>query len=308
MKTPILVTGAHRSGTTWVGKILAADPRQAGYISEPLNVLHRPGVMRQPTRRWYTYLCAENQDAYLPALRETLAFRYHPWLELKSLRSLKDAGRMARDFTAFARARLHRARPLLKDPFAVFSAPWFAQTLGCRVVITVRHPLGFVSSLKRLGWTFDFQDLLDQPLLMRDHLAPFRDEMENALAAPEDVIWQGSLLWRMVYTVVDGFRASHPDFRVVRHEDLSRQPEAGFRDLYAALGLDFNPRVQRTLIKSSQPGNPRELDPHRVHAVRLDSAANLSNWKKRLTPEEVTRIRSLTADTASKFYPEESWN
>ena len=39
---PILVTGAHRSGTTWVGKMLAADA-DTGYISEPLNVLHRPG-------------------------------------------------------------------------------------------------------------------------------------------------------------------------------------------------------------------------------------------------------------------------
>ncbi len=31
---PILVTGTHRSGTTWVGKMLAAGPSTA-YISEP---------------------------------------------------------------------------------------------------------------------------------------------------------------------------------------------------------------------------------------------------------------------------------
>ena len=303
--SPILVTGAHRSGTTWVGKMLAADSQQVGYISEPLNVLHRPGVLRAPARHWYTYICAENEAAYLPALRETLRFHYHPWLELKSLRSAKDVGRMGRDLFTFVRARFYHARPLLKDPFAVFSAPWFAQTLGCRVVITVRHPLAFVSSLKRLGWTFDFRDLLAQPLLMRDHLEPFRGEME---ACPEDVIAQGSLLWRMVYSVVDRFRAAYPEFRVVRHEDLSRQPEEGFRALYAALGLDFTPRVRQTLFKSSQRGNPRELDPRRVHAVNLDSAANLSNWKKRLTPEEISRIRRLTADIVPLFYLEETWN
>jgi LPS sulfotransferase NodH len=43
---PILVTGAHRSGTTWVGKILCASG-EAAYISEPLNLWHRPGVMRK---------------------------------------------------------------------------------------------------------------------------------------------------------------------------------------------------------------------------------------------------------------------
>ena len=42
---PILVTGAHRSGTTWVGKMLSTEDGVA-YISEPLNVLHRPGVFR----------------------------------------------------------------------------------------------------------------------------------------------------------------------------------------------------------------------------------------------------------------------
>ena len=39
---PILVTGAHRTGTTWVGKMLSANS-QTAYMSEPLNVLHRPG-------------------------------------------------------------------------------------------------------------------------------------------------------------------------------------------------------------------------------------------------------------------------
>ena len=50
---PILVTGAHRSGTTWVGKMLAAS-REVAYISEPLNKWHRPGVMAIPVEYWYT--------------------------------------------------------------------------------------------------------------------------------------------------------------------------------------------------------------------------------------------------------------
>ena len=286
--------------------MIAASP-QVGYISEPLNMLHRPGVLRMPTRHWYTYICAENQDVYLPAFRETLRFRYHPWLELKSLRSLKDAARMTRDGAWFLSGWAARKRPLLKDPFAVFSAPWFAQTFGCQVVIAVRHPLAFVSSLKRLGWDFDLRDLLAQSCLMRDYLEPFRAEMEAVLATPEDVIAQGSLLWQMVYAVVDGFRATHPDFGVVRHEDLSRNPVEGYRALYASLGLAFTSGVQQTLQNSSASGNPGEVSTRRVHAVKLDSAANLSNWKKRLTDEEIARIRHLTADVACKFYPEETW-
>jgi hypothetical protein len=36
-------------------------------------------------------------------------------------------------------------------------------------------------------------------------------------------------------------------------------------------------------------------------ARRLDSRANLQVWRERLTPEEVARIRELTADVASGF-------
>jgi hypothetical protein len=302
MNTPILVTGAHRSGTSWIGRILASSPDLA-YISEPLNVMHRPGVLREPIQHWYKYICEENQSSILPAYNDILRFRYHYWLELKSLRSIRDMGRMLRDIGRFAEGRFRKAHPLFKDPFAVFSAPWFARQLGCQVVIVVRHPLAFVSSLKRLGWNFNFQDLLAQPLLMRDYLEPFREDM---LANPQDVIAQGSLLWRMVYTVVDRFRESNPEFIVIRHEDLSREPKEGFRDLYTSLGLAFTSKEQNKLNKFSQSGNPEELSIKRVHGVKLDSQANLSNWKKRLTENDISRIRHLTADIVQNFYPEES--
>ena len=35
-RIPILVTGSHKAGTTWVGEMLAAS-RRVGYISEPFN-------------------------------------------------------------------------------------------------------------------------------------------------------------------------------------------------------------------------------------------------------------------------------
>ena len=81
---PILVTGTHRSGTTWVGKMLAADPSSA-YISEPLNVLHRPGVLRAKVSHWYQYVCEDNQGVYLPAFKKLLNFDYHLWDVYRSL-------------------------------------------------------------------------------------------------------------------------------------------------------------------------------------------------------------------------------
>jgi hypothetical protein len=303
---PILVTGAHRSGTTWVGKMIAAS-RRVAYISEPLNVWHRPGVLRTPVRHWYTYICDQNEALYLPTLQETLAYRYHTWLELRSLRSRKDALRMGRDFTIFLAGRLLRRRPLLKDPFAVFSAPWFFERLGCQVVISVRHPAAFTSSLKRLGWDFDFEDLLAQPLLMQDWLEPYRQKMEDLQRHPADVIEGGALLWRMIYQAVDEYRQRFPEFLVVRHEDLSRQPVQGFQALYRSLGLSFDERIEQRIHQSSSPENPKEISRQAVHAVQLDSRANLDNWKRRLTGLEIERVRAITHDVAELYYSDQEW-
>jgi hypothetical protein len=302
--TPILVTGTHRSGTTWVGKMLAADAC-TGYISEPLNVLHRPGVFRAQVRYWYQYICEENENEYLPAFHELLEFDYHLWNEIRSLRSRRDVLRMGRDFFVFYNGLMRGLRPLLKDPFAVFSAPWFAKRLNCSVVIAVRHPAAFASSLKRLHWPFDFQDLLNQPLLMRDHLEPYREEMQSTRR--DDVIGQAALLWKLIYHVVHTTRELHPDFLIVRHEDLSLNPIPGYRALYESLGLEFSPRVEKTILNSSNSENPVELSRKKVHAIKLDSRANVDSWKKRLTAEEIQRIRKLTEDVSTLYYSDAEW-
>jgi hypothetical protein len=303
---PILVTGAHRSGTTWVGKMLAAT-RQTAYISEPLNVLHRPAVFAAPISHWYTYIHTGNEAQYLPAYRKLLRLEYGLGRELAALRSRKDVLRMGRDAWIFWTGRINRARPLVKDPFAVFSIPWFVERLGMQVVVTVRHPAAFASSLMRLEWPFQLADLLGQPALMHDWLEPYRVEMEALRSQPDDILPQACLLWKMVYGAVMAVQACEPQVRVVRHEDLSRAPLEEFARLYHALGLGFSAKAQKAVQASSSPDNPAELSRAAVHTVQLDSRANLDNWKKRLSPHEVDRIRQLVGDAADKYYPDGTW-
>ena len=301
---PILVTGTHRSGTTWVGRMLAADSATA-YISEPLNVLHRPGVLRAPVTHWYQYICEDNQGEYLPAFKELLDFDYHLWDEIRSLKSRRDFLRMGRDFAIFYNGLMRGQRVLMKDPFAVFSAEWFAKCLNCKVVVAVRHPAGFVSSLKRLNWPFDFQDLLDQPLLLRDFLEPDREKMEAARR--DDIIGQASLLWNVIYRSAHTMLQRNPGFIAVRHEDLSLDPVNGYRKLYDLLGLDFTRRVERTILNSSSSENPAEPSRKNIYSVNLDSRTNIDNWKKRLTDEEIGRIRAITEEVSSRYYSDAEW-
>jgi hypothetical protein len=219
---------------------------------------------------------------------------------------------MGRDRWAFFQGKVHHLRPLLKDPFAVFSIPWFIQRLGCQVVITIRNPAAFASSLKRLDWHFQFGDLLKQPLLMRDWLEPYRSELEefaahNGEAGPA-IATQAGLLWRIIYATVARMREQFPEIQLVRHEDLSVDPLAGYGALYQTLGLKYSPEAQEVIRKSSSAENPKETPSGNAFAVNLDSRGSLKNWKKRLRTAEIEHLQQLTGQLAAEYYPDFNWD
>jgi hypothetical protein len=109
----------------------------------------------------------------------------------------------------------------MKDPIALFSAPWLARTFNADVVVLIRHPAAVVSSLVRLDWIFYFPYLLEQPELMRDWLAPFAEEIRRFAASPQPLLEQGILLWRIMHHVIFRYQQEHPEWIFLRHEDLS---------------------------------------------------------------------------------------
>jgi sulfotransferase family protein len=293
-KRPILVTGMHRSGTTWVGRMLAAS-REAVYFHEPLNPDCSSALLHRTLETQYLYITEENEDDYLDAFRRLLAFPLGSrLLEPRRGQRLRRLGRLLQ-------ARATRARALLKDPFAVFSSPWFARRLEAEVVVVVRHPLAIVGSTKRLHWGFDTRSLLAQPLLLRDRLEPFRAELESP---PTNIVGQAALLWRLVYGVVRDYAQELPQIRIVRHEDLSRDPAAEFERLYDELGLSFGARVRRAIERTTSPENPAETAVADPDAIELDSRANLESWTRRLNEEEIALVRRQTGDVARAFYPD----
>jgi len=304
---PILITGIHRSGTTWVGKILAHDS-QVTYISEPLHLKHSRGVFKHPVDAWYPYICDENGEPFENAFLETIQYKYHLRNELQNLHSLKAVGKMVRDFSVFQSSRLGKRRALLKDPFAVVSVPWFLSMMNANVVILVRHPLQFVSSIKRMSWRFDFDYLLQQPLLMRDYLESYRMEMNQANRQKDDIVGQGILLWRIIYSIVDQYLNLGHDFMLVRHEDLSLDPERHFSEICDYVGITYSRDIKRAIHRSSRSSNMTEISVHDEHAILVNSIANLTNWKKRLTDREIERIVADTRDVAEKYYKWEEWN
>lgn len=295
----------HRSGTSWLGSMLCAGGAFIN-IGEPLNVSNRQTIFPARVGLWYQHITDGNEDEYLRYYEDAIRFRTHPLHDLRRMRlgSPRDPVRVPKRWASFALGRLQRRRLLIKDPFAVFSIDWFVRRLGCRVVVSVRHPLAVVSSLKRHQFRFDFDNLLRQPSLMEGKLAPFRADIAAARESPDDLIGHGSLLWRMIYeTLASGDDAS-PEIRVVRHEDLSMDPVRECEPLYDFAGVEFTPVAARKIEASASGANPSEVSKRDPFQVRLASRTNLTNWQRRLDQAEIDRILEITGPVEARYYPE----
>jgi hypothetical protein len=275
---------------------------EAGYIHEPFNPKRRPGWGGDRIPYWFLYVTPDNERFYEPVITRALSFRYPVVDNLRALARPKGLGLFATDLARSFRPRLTRARPLVKDPIALFAAEWLARTYDMDVVVMIRHPAAFASSIKRLNWRFEFRDWLAQDDLVRDWLGPWHQQMHDAWAGNVDVIEHAIVMWNAIHDVVDRYRHAHPEWTFVRYEDLAAAPFDGFRALYERTGLTWSERVAKAIADSSDAGNPGEVPLWRHQSIKRSSAAAKDTWRTRLTQEEIDRVTAGTAQVAARFY------
>jgi Sulfotransferase domain len=300
MKKPILVTGSHRSGSTWIGKIISQAP-DVGYIHEPFNI----GITRfnPPFTHWYKHLSDDTDTGEQNSVKKYMRSFYGfpsglAFARIFRTRSFKDAY-----FTLWDIGDLNRRmaqRTLFKDPIALMSAEWLYKTIDCDVVIAIRHPAAFIASLRVKGWDFDFNNLLNQKELMDSLLSEYKDEIEEHAKNPKEIIEQGILLWNVLYHVVSVYKKKYAkEWVFVRHEDVSLNPMGEYERIFSQLDIEFTDKVIAE-IKESTTSSVKSNH-------KRDAAKNVKTWKDRLTVEEIAIIKEGTKAVSAEFYSEEDW-
>jgi hypothetical protein len=99
----------------------------------------------------------------------------------------------------------------------------------------------------------------------------------------------------------------NPDIMVVRHEDLSEDPEGEFRRLFGRLGLRMTPSILRRIRRQTSASNRAFARSGEVHRTSRDSRALAWAWRNRLEEDRKAMIRRRTEPLVSRFYPEDAW-
>ena len=286
--------------------MIALSP-EVGYIHEPFNPTNRPGICAANPDRYFVHVHDADRGAWASALKKTLSFQYAYQAEWEAVTSVKDILRMIRQASSLSWNGWKQRRALMKDPIAFFSAPWVAETFDAQVIVLTRHPAAFVSSLKRLGWDFPFDDLLSQPRLMKTLLAPFEEQLLDYQQQSPDVVDQGILLWKIFAHVTHIYQQQHPEWQFVRHEDVATAPIPQFRSLYDWLDLRFTQQVEETIRHHTGGSNAAEASGNATHDLKRDSRALTKIWKERLTEKESDRVFQQTDQYRRVFYPSDTY-
>lgn len=309
MSKSILVTGSHRSGTTWVGKTISYCPKVA-YINEPFSPLTYQlyrGRCGAKFIYWHTYITSENEADYYAHLKKTIEFHYNLIGQVQANKTFSDFKRTIREQSEFLSYRYKKCVPLLKDPLAIFSSEWLAKQFNMNVLVLIRHPAAFCQSLQRLGWAYNFSEFLNQPLLVRDFLLPFESEIVKHLDPNTNIIERACLLWRIIYSAVLEIKQRNPDWLYERYEDLAKEPNVRFKKLFENLDLEFSDSIDLYIKKHTESSNSNTVLKKDWAFNPRNSRDNIWTWKHHFSSEESALIRNLVEDVSSHFYNDEDW-
>jgi len=283
--------------------MIALSPA-VGYIHEPLN-MNRPGGISSPIfKHQFPYISKQNENIYYDYVKNALGFPFN--LVIPPFRTIIHPGHTRatlREYINFCKYRICNARPLLKDPTAVFSAQWLASSFNMDVIVLIRHPAAFISSIKRLNWGIPVSHLLEQPLLMKDHLYQFEVEIKELAENKHDIIDNAALIWRLIHHTIAEYQNNRSNWIFIRHEDLSRDPLSGFENIFSRLNLKYSEFIRDAISKHTNAANISDAP----FSIVRSSESNIWVWKNRLTSSEIDRIRTKVENISRIFYSTEDW-
>ena len=306
----IFVTGMIRSGTTFAGKILTI-PIEVDYIHEPFNGGYRLSDGQPFSPR---YVRPENCDAQARQYRDHLAPLFDYEFELNTTHHPDDSWTRKIVKTLFGSrgplylklAKLnpfHRAS-VIKDPVGKLATSFLHETFDVQPVILIRHPASLAASLKRVGWFPEMKDFVQQPELVEDYFADEPDFLQRD--------WPSRLLesmahWRATYKVLLTQAASHSNWQIVTHEELSAHPVSVFKRLYQTLDLPWSNRVAHTIRKLTNTRDSAEARGGQAMDLSRNSADIFEMRRDSLSKDERKAIFEIVEDVALQVYSRDSF-
>jgi hypothetical protein len=262
IRKSIMVAGAARSGTTWLGNIISSQI-PCRIMFEPF---HAKKVEAFRRFHYFQYMRPAEQNSELQSYCQKIFTGHirHGWIDRK-VEHLLPRHRLVKEI---------RANLFLKWIHTKFPE--------IPLLFIIRHPCAVVLSLMQLAWATDtdIASFLSQPKLIDDLLADKMDIIRRAQTAEEKY----AIIWCISNLVpIKQFHSS--ELNVVFYENLCLRPEAEVPKIFRAIRHEYEASVFEQIEVPSST------------TVRTSAVVTGSNkvalWKNELSSQQINNILSI---------------
>jgi len=283
----ILITGSTRSGTTYVGQVLAEN-NDLIYLWEPFQVGLKERNPAGVFDYWFEYLEEDSpkEKIVLDYLQRYDNLNKQDLLRLRT----RNLGRLSFELKNIIKKIQFNFREkyrfILKDPIAFYSAEWLYQQFeNLKVIVMIRNPVSIIESYKRLNWDIGFIEMKRQEKLLRQlpiECVSLINEYSNSRV---DIVDKGILFWKIIYKKAFDYQEKYRNqWLFIKLEDLEENEETIMKTIFDYCQLEYS--------KIRKASDQKWLKNASISDVRR---------KKILSRKEIDKIKESTYDIAQNF-------
>lgn len=267
----ILLLGAPRSGTSWLGTIFDSHPGTT-YLHEPDSLVrdsysHLAGPEFAAEARSHLerlLRCRHSKSAgSRPIFHKAYRNEIARWMLRFTVYGIKGAEQVvpsvARTPIPLFASDISRARPVLKSVSLGRVGAWRAAVPEAKVVLLIRHPCGHVASVvsgQRKG-RLPPRIPLDFANTAQGQRYGITREMLGAMPAASQAAWRWAILNEKALDEAVGAK-------VIRYEDLCADPIPTARELFRFCNLEWHPQTESYIEASTSGGGGGFFDKRRI--------------------------------------------
>jgi len=259
LERSLLIAGTARSGTTWLGDLIASQI-PCRIMFEPFN----PDLVHEYRGFYYfQYMRPESQD------RDLYAFAQKVF-----------TGQIRNRWIDHQNEHLRPHHRLIKEIRANLSLKWLHENFpAVPIVFLLRHPCAVVLSRIELGWATDsdIEPLLAQSELVDDFLGDHLEFIKAAKTEEE----KHAIIWS-ISNLVPLNQFMPGELKIIYYENLCTQPQIELSGLLASIGQnDESPRLDK-INRPSQTS--------RITSAVVTGRDKITHWKQKLRPSQIDTI------------------
>lgn len=255
----IILAGSGRSGTTWLGNIIAANPN-VRIIFEPFDYRRVPDAAHLPLRP-YARPQAEYPDWSAFVHRVLCGQVQNEWINRQG-------------------NYWWTSRRLIKAIRANLMLAWMDHMFQPQIVFMTRHPCAVVLSRLKLKWQTHLDVFLQQPQLMADYLDPYVDLIRGA----QTPIQKHAVMWAVENLIPLKQLPAH-NWVFCTYEELVHNPDAQAERVLDALGIQKSWFTRRAIKRVSMVTRP--------DSALLSGRDPLTVWQYELPGEDIDEILKI---------------